>query len=62
MPIILGPGIKAAMDNAKDQPITDEWTEIHDNAKVVKAWGMKGLYVASDDSGEWRTGGPFAEG
>lgn len=55
----IGPGIAAAMTAAGDEPITHEWTEQVGGAKVVRAYGRKGLYVASDDSGEWRTGGPF---
>jgi hypothetical protein len=59
MPATVGPGIKAQMDAAGDIPITNEWTEPSGGAKVVKAWGKKGLYVASDDSGNWVTVGPF---
>ncbi len=62
MPATVGPGIKAAMDAAQDTPVTNEWTEFPAGAKVVKAYGKKGLYVASDDSGQWVTAGPFAEG
>ena len=47
------------MDAAGDEPITNEWTEHVGDAKVVKAWGRLGLYVASDDSGEWVNVGPF---
>ena len=61
---IVGPGIAAKMAEVGDEPITHEWTDYVGQAKVVKAWGRRGLYVASDDSGEWITAGPFdsAEG
>lgn len=59
MAATVGPGIQAKMDEADDQAITNEWTETLAGAKVVKAWGSKGLYVASDDSGAWVSTGPF---
>jgi hypothetical protein len=62
MPATVGEGIANQMAAAQDEALTNEWTELHGNAKVVKAYGRKGLYVASDDSGDWIAAGPFAEG
>lgn len=59
MTATVGEGIQAAMNAAQDTAVTSEWTEFHDGAKVVKAWGLKGLYIASDDSGAWLAAGPF---
>jgi hypothetical protein len=56
----VGEGIKNRMNEAGDQPISNEWTEDTGNGKVAKAWGTKGLYIASDDSGAWIAAGPFA--
>lgn len=55
----VGPGIKAKMDEAGDEAITNEWTETVGGAKIVRAYGKKGLYIASDDSGDWQTAGPL---
>lgn len=59
MGAVVGPGIRARMDEVGDEAVTHEWTEFHGNARVVKAWGERGLYIASNDSGEWRATGPF---
>jgi Transglycosylase SLT domain len=59
MAATVGQGIKDKMDAAGDEPITNEWVEDMGGAKVAKAYGRKGLYVASDDSGQWVTAGPF---
>lgn len=59
MAATVGPGIKAKMDEVGDEAITNEHTETIGGAKIVKAWGKLGLYVASDDSGQWVTVGPF---
>jgi hypothetical protein len=56
----VGPGIKAKMDEVGDEPVTNEWTEDTGAGKVAKAWGTKGLYIASPDSGSWQVAGPFA--
>jgi len=46
-----------------DEPLTNEWTEPTGNGGILaKAWGRKGLYVASPDSGGWVTAGPFSAG
>lgn len=60
MPATVGAGIKAKMDEAGDEPLTSEWTEPHPNGSIVaKAYGHKGLYIASPDSGDWQAAGPF---
>lgn len=60
MSATVGEGIANRMLEVDDEAITNEWTELNGSAKVVKAWGRKGLYVSSDDSGSWVTSGPFA--
>ena len=65
MPASVGEGIQNAMNDADDEAITNEWTEFvggEPGAKVVKAWGRKGLYISSDDSGDWKTTGPLPLG
>ena len=62
MPASVGEGIQNAMNAAGDEAITNEWTEFQGEAKVVKAWGRKGLYISSDDSGGWMTTGPLPMG
>lgn len=60
MAATVGEGIAAKMAEAEDEPITHEWTEPHANGSIVaKAWGSKGLYIASPDSGGWVAAGPF---
>jgi hypothetical protein len=59
MAATVGQGIADAMHAADDEPITNEWTEFAAGAKIVKAYGRKGLYVSSDDSGGWITTGPL---
>lgn len=59
MPPIVGPGIRARMDEVGDSPVTHEWTEKHGNSIQAKAYGRQGLYVASQDSGQWVTVGPL---
>lgn len=62
----VGEGIATKMAEAGDTAITHEWDDsVYDDQGNVlthqaKAWGTKGLYVASDDSGQWVTAGPFA--
>lgn len=60
MPISVGDGIRAKMTEQGDEPITNEWTERWGNSVQAKAYGRKGLYVASPDSGQWVVTGPFA--
>lgn len=55
----VGQGIKDQMNAAGDTPITNEWVEQLGPATVAKAYGKKGLYVASPDSGQWVTTGPL---
>lgn len=56
----VGAGIKAKMDEAGDSPLSNEWVESTANGgQVAKAWGSKGIYVASQDSGNWIAAGPF---
>lgn len=60
----VGEGIRARMAEVGDEPISHEWTEQRGPSRQACAWGRQGLYVASDDGGEWVTAGPFgaAEG
>jgi len=58
----VGEGIANAMRAAGDTPMTHEWEEIHGLSVQKKARGLKGLYVASQDTGEWITVGPLVEG
>lgn len=59
---VLGAGVRQAMEQAGDEPITHEWTEERGPSRQAFAWGRKGLYVASADGGAWRVAGPFGVG
>lgn len=59
MAAVVGEGIANKMREAGDSPVTHEWEEIHGLSVQKKAWGMKGLYVSSQDGGDWMHAGPF---
>ena len=66
MGTVVGDAIRQRMAEAEDEPLSHEWTEVRDfgshESRVAKAWGRKGLYVASPDGGDWTAAGPFADG
>lgn len=63
-----GPGILQAMTANSDSPLTPSKYEHYDEDGnqyskgtiiVESCWGSKGLYIASNTSGEWQVKGPF---
>ena len=63
MAITVGEGIQARMDEQQDHPILDpEFGTNSDGSTWERCWGTKGLYIASNASGDWETCGPFGGG
>ena len=59
----VGKGIKDAMDANGDHAIEDStFSKNQDGSTVERAWGTKGLYIASNVKGAWETVGPFGGG
>jgi hypothetical protein len=61
----VGQGVINRMNANQDEPLTEEMFQ-HSPAEVAahgyqwsKTWGKKGLYIASNASGNWETVGPF---
>ena len=51
------------MQQLGDHPIRDaEFVRNGDGTQVEQCWGTKGLYVASNASGNWEVAGPFGGG
>lgn len=62
MALTVGQGLRDQMTSQGDHPITDETTRVQnaDGTVVQQALGLKGLYVASNASGNWESAGPLA--
>lgn len=63
-----GQGILSLMESNNDRPLTPSYYEHFDEdgnpytrgiIVVEKCWGTKGLYIASNVSGNWDVQGPF---
>jgi hypothetical protein len=58
-----GPGILRRMQELDDHPIRDaEHLHNGDGSLVEQCWGTRGLYIASNASGQWEVAGPFGGG
>jgi hypothetical protein len=56
MALQVGQGIKDAMAAQQDHPIEDStFTTNRDGSVVERALGTKGVYVASNATGQWET-------
>lgn len=60
MSLNVGQGIKDAMAAAGDHPIADSvFTSNGDGTQVERGFGLKGVYVASNATGNWESAGPL---
>jgi hypothetical protein len=62
-PLNAGAGILGRMRELGDHPIRDaEYLHNGDGSLVEQCWGTRGLYIASNASGQWEVAGPFGGG
>ena len=62
-PLNAGAGILQRMQELGDHPIRDaEYLQNSDGSQVEQCWGTRGLYIASNASGNWEVAGPFGGG
>lgn len=60
MALNVGQGILAAMTAAGDHPIADSvYSKNADGSDVERGYGLKGVYIASNASGQWENAGPL---
>lgn len=58
--ITVGEGMRARMDAQGDHPVYGhEQGSNEDGSAYETCWGMKGLYISSNASGNWENVGPF---
>jgi hypothetical protein len=56
----VGNGIRNKMAEHADHPLMDsEFRQNSDGSRLERCWGTKGLYIASNASGDWENCGPF---
>jgi hypothetical protein len=56
----VGQGIIDRMDKNSDTAMMDStWGANKDGSQWERCWGLKGLYLASNASGQWEVFGPF---
>ena len=63
MALSVGQGIVDRMNANGDHAIEDStFTNNADGTRVERCWGTKGLYIASNATGNWEVVGPFGGG
>ncbi|MBI4495002.1 MAG: hypothetical protein HY690_19685 [Chloroflexi bacterium] len=63
MALNVGQGIRDKMEALQDFPLEDSTFQTNsDGSQVERCWGTRGLYIASNVSGDWETYGPFGGG
>ena len=63
MALVVGQGIKDAMNAAGDAPARDSTFGANsDGSQWEQGYGFKGVYIASNAGGQWKTTGPLPVG